>query len=473
MLTTNRRLTMKYIRHIAAYVSALTLAVPGVFASEAPSVIEFVRPLGMGGAFTAVADDQNIFNYNPAGLVQRTGAAITLLEIAGGISEDTIKASDFVDDNKEQLDNWDDLSDEEQTELQRKIATEAARLRPRVYVAADIASYVSGPRFLGMPIHAGFGVLGVVDSSFQLNPGITVPTVSYNANSDLIIPLSLAHRFNMPFRLPGRIGIGATAKAIRRFQVKRDRVSILELEEFEAPPVSEGRGLGADVGLLYQPTTRINVGVMFQDIGGTKIHFDEVESENNYPALPERDGIIKTRTNVGVAIVPKTLLWLIPTGERWTFAADVKDIQNETEHVVFENGFKKVIGENFYAHLYMGAEFRYWFLRFRGGASQGYPTLGLGLDIPFIKVDVAWYSRELGVKAGDQREENLIASLAFRFGSGATESRERINNAKETQKQNEMATPDNEPVSTPATEPSKTEKPAEGTAAPASDALPQ
>jgi hypothetical protein len=95
----------------------------------------------------------------------------------------------------------------------------------------------------------------------------------------------------------------------------------------------------------------------------------------------------------------------------------------------------------------MGAEYRWWFLRFRGGASEGYPTFGLGLDIPLLKIDYAYYSRELGRLAGDIREQNHVISLALRFGSGATESRERIKKAKDASKiKGDAAVPEAEAV---------------------------
>ena len=83
--------------------SFLSLAMAGCFlfaqnlrAEEPQTLIQFARPLGMGGAFTAVTDDHNSFTYNPAGMVQRTGGQFTLLHIAGGVSVDTLEAADFI-----------------------------------------------------------------------------------------------------------------------------------------------------------------------------------------------------------------------------------------------------------------------------------------------------------------------------------------------------------------------------------------
>lgn len=432
---------MKKFISLIGWFAVLSLAAFSASAGEKPALIEFVRPLGMGGAFTAVADDHNVFNYNPAGMVQRTGAQITILEIAPGVSKDTMDAYDFISDNENDLTNWDDLTPARQQELTNKIANDITKLDPRVYIAADIASYVSGPNFLGSSAHVGFGSFGVVDSRFKLDPGVLVPNISYEINNDIVIPIAIAKRWDAPF-VPGRIGVGVTGKYIRRFQVKEDRLSVLQLEDIETPPITDGHGIGADLGFLYQPTDRFNVGLMVQDFLGTKMSFDLTPAEKGYEAQPARDSVIRPRTNVGVAVTPQSLLWILPTHDRWVFAADIRDILNKDDHLFFEDGLRKPFGENLYTHVHLGAEFRYWFMRFRGGAYQGYPSFGLGVDIPVLKIDYAFYSRELGRIAGDRREENHIVSLALRFGSGKTESRERIQKVKETRRQRNTATPD-------------------------------
>lgn len=416
-------------------------------ASELPAFIQFVRPLGMGGAFTAVADDQNIFSFNPAGMVQRTGGQLTILEIAVGASKDTKDFADFVSDNKEDLKNID--TSPKQAQLLNEIQNNITTLRPHVYVAADVASYVSGPRYLGMPFHVGLGAFGVVDARFHMDVGAAnIPNITYAVNSDVVLPLSVAHRWEAPGKIPGKIGVGLTGKIIRRATIHQERLSVIGLEDYDAPPLTTGRGFGSDLGFLYQPTDRTNIGVMIQDFLGTKIKFDALTAEKGYPAQASRESVIHPRTNVGVAIVPQKLLWLLPTSDRWTFSADIRDIFIDEEHVLFENGLKHIIGDNFATHFHAGAEFRYWFLRFRGGAYQGYPTFGLGLDIPVIKLDYAFYSRELGFHAGDQREQNHVISLALRFGSGYTESRERISKIKESKKMKADSAPEAEPTAT-------------------------
>ncbi len=78
--------------------------------------------------------------------------------------------------------------------------------------------------------------------------------------------------------------------------------------------------------------------------------------------------------------------------------------------------------------------YQMWLTRFpelRAGANQGYATFGLGLDVPFLKLDYAFYSDELGRTAGSIKQSSHMISLAIRFGSGKTEGRERIKQSKE------------------------------------------
>ena len=56
---------------------------------------------------------------------------------------------------------------------------------------------------------------------------------------------------------------------------------------------------------------------------------------------------------------------------------------------------------DFMYHLNIGAEVRVLsFLDIRAGLSQGYWSLGLGLDLWAFKVDVAYYRQEFGDTAG-------------------------------------------------------------------------
>ena len=50
----------------------------------------------------------------------------------------------------------------------------------------------------------------------------------------------------------------------------------------------------------------------------------------------------------------------------------------------------------------------------RGGLSQGYWTLGVGIDLWAIKMDIAYFSQEFGDRVGD----NGLDGLTIRFNIG-------------------------------------------------------
>ena len=59
---------LKVLKHLSALLGLWILFMPVAQASEPAFVREGLRARGMGNAFTAVANDEMLFFYNPAGL---------------------------------------------------------------------------------------------------------------------------------------------------------------------------------------------------------------------------------------------------------------------------------------------------------------------------------------------------------------------------------------------------------------------
>ena len=59
---------LKVLKHLSALLSLWILFMPVAHTSEPAFVREGLRARGMGNAFTAVANDEMLFFYNPAGL---------------------------------------------------------------------------------------------------------------------------------------------------------------------------------------------------------------------------------------------------------------------------------------------------------------------------------------------------------------------------------------------------------------------
>jgi len=426
------------------------------WSAERPTKIRGVRALGMGDAFTAVADDQNVFFYNPAGITQRTGGMVTLLEIPLTVGTDLLDAYEFIDDKGDKLKDFDQLTPTEQADLINEIDRTITKLNPHVGVGAPNINYLSGP--IADRYYWGFGGFGQVEGSFRVNTGI-VPSLDYDINADVVIPVTFAAKWTEVKRIPGKIGAGVNLKYIQRNQIKDERVSVLQLEDFDEPQMQKGTGLGADIGLLYQPNNRWNFALASLDFLGTSLSFDEATAEKGFTAKPSRVSGIKSRWNLGTSWTPtKIVYWpgkSLSTKNRLLLAADVKDIFNAESKVLFGDSF---LPDTAWTHVHLGAEYRWWFLRFRGGTNQGYPTYGLGLDLPLLKIDYAYYSDELGLYAGSLEQANHMITVALRFGGSKTEARERVRG----EKSGATAAPAAAPVAVPApTTPTQTPVPVE------------
>jgi hypothetical protein len=254
----------------------LAAAVPAM-AAEAPALIRGTRALGMGDALTAIADDQNVFFYNPAGSVQRTGSMVNFLDMSLTASKDAIEFYQFIKDNENELKNFNDLSGEEMEILGNKIQDEMVPLKPTFGVTAPNVSYLSGPLFGGF--HWGAGFFGQMSGRVGFNPISGPPTLYYDINVDAIPTGNLSLKVKrLPF-IPGSLGVGSNVKFIRRGRVSEDAVSTVALDNYEAPPAQIGKGFGLDFGTLYQPTSRWSVAVAVTDFGGTKIKYEALEAK--------------------------------------------------------------------------------------------------------------------------------------------------------------------------------------------------
>ncbi len=225
-------------------------------AEERPTRIRGARALGMGDAFTAVADDQNIFFYNPAGSTQRTGSLVTLFDLPITINQDAMDAFDFIDANQDKLEDFDALPAAEQAALINEISGTVSKLDPRIGLGFPNSGYVSGP--IGSGWHWGSGVFGQVEGGFRINASL-IPYIDYDVNVDAVVPVNIAKRWDEVWLVPGKLCAGVNLKFLRRGQIKGSRVSFLQLEDYESPPVQVGRAFGVDAGLLYQPNPRLNL----------------------------------------------------------------------------------------------------------------------------------------------------------------------------------------------------------------------
>ncbi|MFH1283551.1 MAG: conjugal transfer protein TraF [bacterium] len=384
-----------------------------LFAEEDQVFIRGIRPLGMGGAFTAVADDQNAPFYNPAGISQRTSRLLTVFEMPITIGQDFLDLYEFYKDNETELEKFDEQTNEKQAELINKISNDISKLSPFFGIGLPNMVYLSKPS----KITWGVGLFGEFKGNFQIRNGVLVPTYSIFGNIDvaLISPLSYKlDTIDVPY-WKGKsfavenLAVGCNLKYLNRANINEVQRSVLELEEFD-PIMQTGDGWGMDLGAIYPIGRAYTVGMMITDLFGTKISYDREENDNHEVRLA-RDAVIPPAVNLGLAYRPQDIPFIPMINKRLLITADIRDIFDDKE---------KIFDETFYKKIHFGAEYPFMFITGRVGLNQGYPTIGVEVSLLALKIGYTYYSDELGLYAGQNPARKNLLNIAVRFGGKGT-----------------------------------------------------
>lgn len=327
-----------------------------------------VRPLGMGGAFTAVADDENALFYNPAGLSSMNHLKLGLVNPLVEISDNTI-------DLKDDLDDIDTDNSDEVAELLRKHVGnhQHARVSLFPYAGFQLAK-------------AGVMVGGLVQA--EADADIRNP-VYPEAHIDYIQDVALMAGAGLGVPLTG-LRVGATLKGIRRESLSEvytaDDIADENFDDRFDDDLVSGSGVGLDIGAIYT--------LPFIDFVKT----DVALAIQNIPQLDLGDAVdMKTQANFGLAI-EKSLAKFKLIG-----AMDYLDLTNN-------------VGEDsdFAKHLHFGVELQTpLFFSVRAGINQGYFTAGATVDFRFLRLDFAAYTEEVGAYAGQRDDQRYVAQISF------------------------------------------------------------
>jgi hypothetical protein len=340
----------------------VAVAHAGVSRPELPGT----RPLGMGNAFVAVADDRNALYYNPAGLARLEGTHIAGLGVRGAVDDQLSEVVRFVKDHEDQFTNFDAVD--------TQFLDELARYDDR-WVGADANAYVDVTRS-----GFGVGVFGTANAQVKVDRGVYEPRVLEDALSDVVgvvgggMPLGRAD-----------LSVGGTLKAIWRRQSDRV-ITAREAADFDFQQIVDdlegaNAGFSMDLGTLWTPSRTWSAGAVMHDgtgwIGGQRID---------------------SSLDVGTAWSP----WRPDAGivQQLLLAADVDGV-----------GGGGALGK----HLCFGAEARLPVVTLRAGAHQGYGTFGASLALPGVHLDYAYWGRELGETPG--AEDQFLHTVELRIGT--------------------------------------------------------
>jgi hypothetical protein len=339
-----------------------------IMAKQYPRLYRGIRPLGMGDAFTAVADDENALFYNPAGLSKISTFQIGIFNPFIEVSK---KSIDFVQDAQDA-----DLDDTgEVAELLEDYVGEHQHLRT------------------GLFPHVGFNLAG----AGVMIGGIGQETVDADirnpvwpeAHVDMIIDYGVLGGFGIELPLTG-LYAGASLKLLQSESLSEIYTAIdiadPDFGDRLDDDLHSGSGFSVDLGLIYElgfvPMFDTNVALVVQNVPG----MDMGDAED-----------IDTQANLGVSI-EKSFSAFGLVG-----ALDYRDI---TGAVGEDDDIPK--------RIHLGAELKFLkVFSVRAGLNQGYFSGGATLDLWVLRFDFATYSEEIGAYASQREDRRYVGQITI------------------------------------------------------------
>ncbi|MHB8422060.1 MAG: PorV/PorQ family protein [Leptospirales bacterium] len=335
-----------------------------------PMLYQGVVPLGMGGAFTAVADDENAVFYNPAGLDNIQTSSFKILDISAEGTYPALSSiyNDIQNDNKSTG----------TTQATAYLNTFNSYPNQSFYLqAGDYSNYTTHDFSIGL----------LTNNQILSTTNVVATTnnmASLAALSDTGIVVSGAYGF-----FNHHLQIGGTIMGLNQMFADIPTLSVNQAENIQSTinsNLTHGLGILGDVGAIYHFDLPLNptIGASVQNIG--------TASFGQAGTLPQ---II----NAGVGIDPD-----IGFG-RLLVDIDYDDVANYLYYT----------GDSLWLHTHAGIQYQFpEILTLSAGLYQGYPTFGFGLDLWAFMINGSYYTEEAGVVPG--QTANHIVALQVAFG---------------------------------------------------------
>lgn len=358
------------------------------------------RPLGMGDAFVAVANDYNALFYNPAGLARRDDNEINLY-MDGGLSASFLQFGQEIS-QAQSTQGTDSEKQEAVMEVLQKQYGRAYGIRTSLFGGIWVRPKW-GIAFIPMDL--------TVEESLHQSVGPSI-----NATVYLDTTFAMGYADDVKTFPGGKLSWGVTGKAINRGSFSKS-VNFLELATdpavVQTSDLREGFGVDADIGFLYTPRipstgvfsllrlTRPTFGLVLRNVMETKFT-SNMKLLNKQPA----EG----------APPPEQLYRVIDIGSKWEYPSafifggrgvlDIRDIMHPNFSV--RKG------------LHLGFEFdwtmaSWWRGAYRFGLNQGYLTAGASAMFTFFNLDLVTYGEDVGTYSTpvENRIFSLRASMNF------------------------------------------------------------
>jgi hypothetical protein len=374
-----RRIAVKLIVPVLFLFSAFNICF-ALDASEpqAMPVPPMVR--AMGGAFTAVASDENSVFFNPAGygIVKDDIISVFSLGIRANVFDDA--ALNLIGAVVQGV----SLSDPDNINTYLSNVT--------------LALGAAGPIYFGrVGNNFGFAFYDNLSFQFKSRPGATMPRANLNIYSD--VGFAGGYGFELPFLK--NLYTGFNFKVLMRVKAQTSGTALAvmdSLADTSQLPIAKAVGFGADIGLLYKPISQLSFGLCAKDFFGT--YFSSWQNLSQSTETFD-DSYIKPTIAFGVAFYPLGSSSESNNLQDFVIALDYSDLLD----------YSSVL-----SNIKFGISFTTLkIINIRGGFDGGFLTAGVGFDLGIFHTNIVYYVDELGAYPGANPVQNLMLNFAFRW----------------------------------------------------------
>jgi hypothetical protein len=334
----------------------------------------------MGGAFTAVASDENSVFFNPAGygIVKDDIISVFSLGIRANIFDDA--ALNLIGAMVQGV----NLSDPDNMNTYLSNVT--------------LALGAAGPIYFGrVGNNFGFAFYDNLSFQFKSRPGATMPRANLNIYSD--VGFAGGYGFELPFLQ--NLYTGFNFKVLMRVKAQTSGTALAvmdSLADTSQLPIAKAVGFGADIGLLYRPISQLAFGLCAKDFFGT--YFSSWQNLSQSTETFD-DSYIKPTIAFGVAFYPLGTSSESNNLQDFVIALDYSDLLD----------YSSVL-----SNIKFGISFTTLkIINIRGGFDGGFLTAGVGFNLGIFHTNIVYYVDELGAYPGANPVQNLMLNFAFRW----------------------------------------------------------
>lgn len=352
----------------AATAIGVSMSASSASAAETYKFYTGARMLGMGGAYTAVVNDETALLTNPAGLGKIRDSTITIAdpEVQGSF-------------NDTQITNINNTNAQTPSDLLTLLNQNKG-----VHWNAKAQAF---PSIVGTNI--GFGV----HAKYQYDAEVNTPGTIYRLDmtNDYAAALGFCLRL-----LSGTVKIGIVGRYIDRTEIHKDldpNQHTIDMNQ----TASEGAGLAGDGGLvLTAPVAWLpTLAAVVRDAGNTNYTM----TNGMFLQTQTRPASTPQTVDVGLALFP-----ILSNHTRMSITADYHDVTNANQET---DMMKKV---------HVGVEFNFAdFFFLRGGMNQRYWAGGFELATERFQFQAASYGEEIGTATAFKEDRRWVGKFAIRF----------------------------------------------------------